>query len=198
MANLGHYLWCSKPACAKQWGPDPGGALGVAALSFTTPIGRRPDSGTGIRNIQFLLLELRLCFLIQWVHQVNLPRTDSHRSKVTIPQRQSLACAFFYTDGSPDGQSSLTTEIQKCQLCPRPTMLLKERAMHLCSEGWRGVFQPASLPVAPRAAPWERMLSGAFLPPAFLAGQHRHLAPVMPGSVKSTSRLTRCPGNFGA
>lgn len=77
VANLGHYLCCSKCACAKQWGPDPGEAVGVAVLSFTTPICRCPDSGTGIRNIQFLLLELRLCFFIRRAHQVNLPGTDS-------------------------------------------------------------------------------------------------------------------------
>lgn len=126
VANLGHYLCCSKCACAKQWGPDPGEALGVALLSFTTPICRCPDSGTGIRNIQFLLLELLLCFLIQRVHQVNLTSTDSHCSQVTFPQHQFFTrlCLLLYWRWPRWAEFSNHGDTEMLAL-PRPTVLLR-------------------------------------------------------------------------
>lgn len=72
--------------------------------------------------------------------------------------------------------SSLTTKIQKWQLY-HLLLYYKEWAICRSSEGWRGVFQPISLPIAPRVALWERRLSSAFLYPAFPAGQYWHLAP---------------------
>lgn len=43
--------------------------------------------------------------------------------------------------------SSPATKIQKCQLC-HLLLCYKEWAVCLSSEGWRGVFQPISLPTA--------------------------------------------------
>lgn len=92
---------------------DTGEALGVAVLGFATPIWRHPNSGTGIRNIQFFLLELCLWFLIQWVHQVNLPRTDVLLSHIPTASIFHLLVLCFVLQVAPMG-SSLTTKIQKC------------------------------------------------------------------------------------